>query len=164
MAENISEIPGRELFLDLASMEDEHQKVFASMRTHLSDKEREPAVFDPEGEAALYLQALADLRVFDQDGEEDFILSDELSEEEKMKKVFRAAINREKESIVFYLGMKELVPKSLGKDKIDAIISEEMKHIRLLSSEPPRGKPRGISKGAVGDCIPFTPAPHSSPP
>jgi hypothetical protein len=31
--------------------------------------------------------------------------------------------------------MRELVPKSLGKDKIDAIIREEMKYIRLLSNK-----------------------------
>ena len=31
-------------------------------------------------------------------------------------------------------------------------------------SETPRGKPRGIFNSKEGDCIPLTPAPHSSPP
>jgi rubrerythrin len=35
MAENISHISGRELFLGLAAMENEHQKVFASIRNPL---------------------------------------------------------------------------------------------------------------------------------
>jgi rubrerythrin len=134
MAEAISDDPLRQLFFDFAKMEDQHQKVFASMRSDLSEKEREPTVFDPEGETAMYLKALADVRVFEQNAEEEFVLSDDLSEKEKVKKIFRAALNREKESIVFYLGMKELVPKNLGKDKIDAVIKEEMKHIRLLGS------------------------------
>ena len=41
----------------------------------------------------------------------------------------------EKDSIVFYLGMKEIVPENLGKTKIDQIIKEEMAHIKLLSKE-----------------------------
>ena len=134
MAENISDVLIRNLLLDLATMEDEHEKVFISMRADLSDKEREPTVFDPEGESALYLKALADLRVFDKKAIEDFVLPEELPEKEKMKKVFREAINREKDSIVFYLGMKELLPVHLGKNKIDDIIKQEMEHIRLLSN------------------------------
>jgi len=134
MAGNFSDIPVRELLLDLAAMEDEHEKVFISMRADLSDKEREPTVFDPEHESALYLRALADLRVFDKKAIEDFVLPEELTEKEKMKKIFHEAINREKESIVFYLGMKDLLPVNLGKNKIDDIIKQEMEHIRLLSN------------------------------
>ncbi len=134
MAENFPDVAVRELLLDIAAMEDDHEKVFISMRADLSDKEREPTVFDPEGESALYLRALADLRVFDAKATDDFVLPEELAEKEKMKKVFHEAINREKDSIVFYLGMKELVQESPGKEKIDYIIGEEMKHIRLLSN------------------------------
>jgi len=132
-AENMSDASARQIFLDLAAMEAEHEKVFASMRADLADKEREPTVFDPEGEAALYLRALADLQVFGKEGEEDFILSEDLPEQEKIRKILRAAIGLEKESIIFYLGMKELVPAKSGKDKIDKVIREEMGHIRLLS-------------------------------
>lgn len=134
MAENISDISIRELFLDLAAMEDEHEKTFVSMRKDLSDQELKPTVFDPEREAALYLRALADLRIFDKEGKEDFILPEDLPEGEKTRKVLRVAIDLEKDSIAFYLGMKELVPERLGKNKIGDIIKEEMGHIRLLSN------------------------------
>jgi len=134
MAEDISEGPIRQLFIDLASMEWAHERVFVSMREDLSHKEREPMVFDPEGESALYLRALADLRVFDEGKQKNFTLPQELSEKEKMEKVLREAIGREKDSIVFYLGMKDLVPENRGKEKIEDIIKEEMRHIRLLSS------------------------------
>lgn len=134
MAENISDISIRELFLDLAAMEDEHEKTFVSMRKDLSDQELKPTVFDPEREAALYLRALADLRIFDKEGKEDFVLPEDLPEGEKTRKVLRVAIDLEKDSIAFYLGMKELVPERLGKNKIGDIIKEEMGHIRLLSN------------------------------
>lgn len=76
---------------------------------------------------------MADLRVFDKEGKEDFILPEDLPDREKTRKILWVAIGLEKESIVFYLGMKELVPESLGKKKIDDIMKEEMGHIRLLS-------------------------------
>ena len=134
MAENVSDISIRQLFLDLAAMEDEHEKTFASIRGDLSDQERKSTIFDPEGETTLYLRALADLRVFDKEGKEDFILPEDLPDREKTRKILWVAIGLEKESIAFYLGMKELVPESLGKKKIDDIMKEEMGHIRLLSN------------------------------
>ena len=56
---------------------------------------------------------------------------EDMSEEE----ILKIAIGLEKESIVFYVGIKDIVPKSLGKDKIDAIIREEMSHVVLLSDQ-----------------------------
>lgn len=52
-----------------------------------------------------------------------------------MKSVLKAAILAEKDSIVFYLGMKEMVPDKYGKDKLEEIIKEEMGHIKILSKE-----------------------------
>jgi rubrerythrin len=125
----------RNLFLKFAEMEEEHEKVFISMRAELSDKDKKSTLFDPKGESAQYLRALADLRVFDGNADEVFAFSEDLAEEEQMKRAFRAAIDLEKESIVFYQGMKEFVPESLGKNKIDDIIKEEMKHVRILSNK-----------------------------
>ncbi len=52
-----------------------------------------------------------------------------------MKAILKAAILAEKDAIVFYLGMKDLVPDTLGKDKLDEIIKQEPGHIRILSKE-----------------------------
>ena len=52
-----------------------------------------------------------------------------------MEDILKEAITAEKDSIVFYLGMKDLVPQALGKNRIDAVIKEEMAHIRTLSKE-----------------------------
>ena len=125
----------RDLFLQFAAMEEGHEKVFESMRAKLSDKDKASTVFDPEGESAQYLRSLADLRVFDGNAGENFAFSEDLDEKERMKSAFRAAIGLEKESIVFYQGMKEFVPEGLGKSRINDIIKEEMKHIRILSNK-----------------------------
>jgi rubrerythrin len=52
-----------------------------------------------------------------------------------MKKILKSAIEAEKDSIVFYLGMKEAVPEKYGKARLDNIIKEEMGHVRLLSGK-----------------------------
>lgn len=114
----------KEFLLELAAMEDDHEVTFAGMRKELADKEKTSTTFDPDGEAALYLKALADTRVF---FEKDLNPTD-------MTEILKAAVLAEKDSIVFYLGMMELVPGKLGKDKINDIIKEEMGHIRLLSN------------------------------
>ena len=46
-----------------------------------------------------------------------------------------SAIQAEKDSIAFYLGMKDMVPEELGNNKIDSSIKEEMSHIRILSEK-----------------------------
>jgi hypothetical protein len=90
-----------------------------------SRKDKEPAAFDPAGEAVLYLQALANMRVF----------FEKKIDPSSMEEILKSAIEAEKDSIIFYLGMRDLVPEKSGKDKIDAIIGEEKKHIQLLSKE-----------------------------
>jgi rubrerythrin len=126
-SENVSDVDARYKILlnDLSSMELTHRKTFASMRDSLTEKEKESAVFDPANESVLYLKALADVEVF-------YKKQLDLS---SIESILINAIDREKDSIVFYVGMKDLVPERLGKDKIDGIIDEEKKHILLLSNE-----------------------------
>ena len=123
-AELIANPAEKKLLLDIAAMEDEHEKTFADLRAGLSEKEKVTTVFDPEGEISLYLRALADTRVF---------FEKKIDNTSSIKDILKEAILAEKDSIVFYLGMKEMVPENLGKAKIDAIIKEEMTHIKLLS-------------------------------
>ena len=124
-AENAGDSEAKEFLIRLAEMEDAHEKTFAFLRSNLSEKAKAATVFDPEHESALYLRALADTKVF---FEKEIDLS-------SMRAILKAAILAEKDSIVFYLGMKDLVPDKLGKDKLDKIIKEEMGHIRILSKE-----------------------------
>jgi len=49
--------------------------------------------------------------------------------------VLRLALGFEKDSVVFFLGIRELVPAELGKDRIDWLIRQEMAHITDLASQ-----------------------------
>ena len=106
------------VLLDFASWEEEHETVFASMRKDLTELERQPTVFDPEGETSLYLRAMADGHVFDLKGDPAALLTGRETREE----ILRLAIGREKDSIIFYLGLREMIPEAAGRDKIDEII------------------------------------------
>lgn len=120
----------RQALLDLAEMEDRHERTFAAMATELSPAERQGPLYDPYGEAVQYLRAVAGGYVFDLRADPAEWLRGDRSEAD----VLRKAIGLEKDSIVFYLGVKRVVPEKLGKDRIDAIIGEEMSHVTLLSN------------------------------
>ncbi|UCG21581.1 MAG: ferritin family protein [Deltaproteobacteria bacterium] len=119
------------LLLDLAAWEEGHEKAFASMRNILKERERQPTTFDPEDETSLYLRAMADGHVFDVRVDP----TDKLTGKESVTDILRMAIGQEKDSIIFYLGVRDLVSEVMGKDKIDEIIREEMRHIGFLNKQ-----------------------------
>jgi rubrerythrin len=49
--------------------------------------------------------------------------------------VIKTAMGLERDSIVFYTGLKESVSRKAGKDKVEAIIKEEINHIAILSQK-----------------------------
>ncbi len=123
VATSVAGKKNKDFLLKLAYMEDKHKQTFNEMKTGLSKSEIVDTIFDPEDEALSYLKALADIRVF-------FKKKIDTS---SLESVLKSAILLEKDSIIFYLGMKNLVPETMGKTKIDEIISEEMTHVKLLA-------------------------------
>jgi rubrerythrin len=124
-AKAVKDNNNRDFLVTLAAMEVEHEKTFARMRSQLTTSEKTETVFDPQGEAAGYLKALADTRIF----------FEKKIDTSSMEAILKDAIAAEKDSIVFYLGMREAVPENMGRSHIDEVIKEEMGHIRLLSKE-----------------------------
>ena len=59
-AGNASSDDIKRMLLDMAAMEDGHLKTFEQMRKDLAKQEKASNVFDPDNQAALYLQAMAD--------------------------------------------------------------------------------------------------------
>jgi rubrerythrin len=124
-ANRVDEDAHKQFLIGLAEMEDSHEQIFIQMQQDLNTAEKAETTFDPEDENALYLKALADTRVF---FEKD-------QPEATMKGILTSAIAAEKDSIAFYLGMKELVSAKAGRSKVEDIIKEEMSHIKLLAGK-----------------------------
>jgi rubrerythrin len=119
------------ILLGLAKMEDEHLKTFANMRAELSGTEVEEQVFDPDGQAQMYLRVMADGHVIDIKADP----SEQLATKNTPEEVMKMAIGVERDSIAFYVGLKEAVARRAGKDKVEDIIKEEMGHIVTLNEK-----------------------------
>jgi rubrerythrin len=121
-AKKVKDSEAQDLLTKLADMEIEHQKVFKGMKLALTAADKKAMTFDPNNEAGLYLASLANTKVF---FKKDIDTS-------KLEGIFKSALAAEKDSIAFYLGMRDLVPVGSGREKIEEIIKEEMRHIRIL--------------------------------
>ncbi len=122
--ENISQI-----LLSLSDFEKEHQKCYANMRKQISDKELDIITFDPENGMSLYLQKIADSQLFKPEKDPTELLKDKGN----VRDILEYAVESEKDSIIFYLGLKNYLAATAVKNKVDEIISEEMNHITELN-------------------------------
>jgi len=121
----------KDMFLGMAAMEDAHLQTFQEMRKELSAQEKAETTYDPYNEATLYLQALADSKGFE--GMKGPAVK--LSGNESMQELLEASIDAEKNSVLFYVGLKDLVSAKTGKDKVEAIIREEIRHVADLRKQ-----------------------------
>jgi len=128
-SDRVSDEGAKRLLQELSEWEKTHVEIFAGMRRELSGKELGETTYDPDNEAALYLQALADTKVFDVNADPTALIADGAS----VVDILNTALDREKEAILLYVGMRELVPAELGKDRLDKIIKEEMSHVAMLN-------------------------------
>lgn len=124
-AEDATDPEAKEFLTFMAEIEGEHENVFATMRAELDAGETKATFFDPDDENILYLQALANTKVF----------SDAKIDTSSMTDILETTIMAEKNAIAFYVGMKELVPDKRGKDRLNSIIKEEKSHIVLLTKK-----------------------------
>ncbi len=122
-ADEVESDEARELFTKLAQWEKHHEKVFRDLAAGIPEEKRSEYV-DPDGEASAYIDAMVEGTIFQPRSPSEWVPSSPAG-------VFQTAIGKEKDSIVFYLGMKEAVPS--GADEVDRIIAEEMRHVRILS-------------------------------
>lgn len=117
------------MFLKLAEWELVHEKVFANMRKELSEQGPEMRTFKAVNDVVFDAQSMAGLAVFGN----RINPAAELSGKESIKDILKCAIEKEKDTIVFYTGLKDFVSAEAGNDKIADIIKEEMHHVRILN-------------------------------
>jgi rubrerythrin len=119
----------RKTLLELAAMEEEHERFFGELRKDFRTETGEPIYFDPDELGANYIKAFADGHVF----EADLDVSWKFTGDEKPEDILRMAISFEKDAILFFLGLKDVVSGHEGKSQVDALIKEEQHHIVILS-------------------------------
>ncbi len=118
----------KQMFGRLVEWEGSHERAFVAMKKELGEQEGGLETSESGGGELIDAKTMAGLAVFGVRPEP----VNELSGSESLEEVLRMAIEKEKDSIVFYIGLRDFVPGRFGKEKIDDIIREEMRHIRIL--------------------------------
>jgi len=131
VARNTSDPSAKKLFLDLAKWESEHIELFKKLRQGLPDSAKRGDLFDPNQELSLYIKATADSHVFVKTKNIPELASTCKTPIEALD----LAVTFEKDSVVFYTTMRKVVPEILGKDQIDTLIDEEIRHISILTQK-----------------------------
>lgn len=124
MAEQAKSASAREVFRYLADMEKAHRQTFQGMFAEADKYE----FAKTGGEYAVYLQALVDSAVFS----EELILSQIANAAQSEASALDLAIGAEKDSILFYYEMKEIMPQK-AQPTVNKIIAEEKAHLRQLT-------------------------------
>ncbi|MCF7974213.1 MAG: ferritin family protein [Phycisphaerae bacterium] len=130
-AAQVPDAKTRQFLESLGEMEDTHLAIFSTMRTELTGSDTEMITYDPDDQGALYLQAMADAH-----GTEGRIsVAQPLTGKETLQEIIEIALKAEKNSICFYLGLKDLIPSESSKEQVSKIIKEEMGHIAVLQKK-----------------------------
>ena len=125
MAKSTDDEIARETFRRLADMEREHISIFEDM---LGDAGRDQPAEAATEEYDGYLRALVDDAVFT----DDMITSEMATQADSDIKAVELGISAEKDSILFYYQMRELMPQP-ALPMINGIIAEEKSHLRQLT-------------------------------
>jgi len=115
----------RDVFEYLADMERQHVQTFQGMLGE-ADKYQSPETY--AGEYTAYLQALVDSAAFT----DDMVTSEMAARAESDSEAMELAITAEKDSILFYYEMKDMMPQR-AQETVNKIITEEKSHLRQLS-------------------------------
>ncbi len=122
-AEKTSDLTVKEIFLILSEEEIKHKNVYLEMLSKIESYQPEENF--PE-EYFLYLKSYADNIIFNSKAQED------LKKSFSTISAINFAIQRELDSILYYLESKNLIPK-IQAQLVDKIIEEERKHFVKLT-------------------------------
>lgn len=127
----VREDDAQAMLIKLAEWEAVHESIFANMLASLGGKDTALQILDPNGEAVKYLQAIADGKIFKTGVPVEQVIPDGAT----MCDVLWDALEREKDTVVFYVAFKAIVPPGDDRENLERIILEEVGHVRYISEE-----------------------------
>jgi len=128
---NIKSAEIRALFADLALQEIEHKRKFETLRAQLPPESTAPTVWDPQNETDQYIKMMADDHVFVSSAG----VKDRVERIRDAADALKLAIEFEKDSVLFFLGIEEAVSGEKDRELIKSLVKEEQEHLRRLTME-----------------------------
>jgi rubrerythrin len=128
---NIESAEIRALFADLALQEIEHKRKFETLRAQLPPESTAPTVWDPQNEIDQYVKMMADNHVFVSSPS----VKDQIDRIRDAADALKLAIEFEKDSVLFFLGVEEAVSAKKDQELIKSLVKEEQEHLRRLTLE-----------------------------
>jgi len=114
------------LLLQLSDDELKHEEIFRIYKERFA--ENSTMVDDIDETVIKYLHALSRQYVFNNKVKNQVIDSSITKAD-----VFRYAIEREKDAILFYIGLKDAMSDKKDKDAVDLLVEEEKRHLTELT-------------------------------
>lgn len=130
-AKNTDEKDFKNFFTELANWEETHILIFQNLQSEVSDQQQEDTLFGTDNEMHLYLKAAADSHIFLKNLDIPAIISECKSPID----ILKIAQQFEKDSVVLYSTMMTMVPEDLGKDQVQKMLNEELKHIYIIQNK-----------------------------
>lgn len=129
-------------FQDLADMEEQHSRIFSELLDKAKADVKDAAASSEDAYFNYVQQELNSQRETPQRAQAEAFMSKTLLSQSPdtvaatsrtLIGLAETAIGMEKDSIVFYLSLRQNCANGLEKDQVDMVIAEELRHVRLLS-------------------------------
>jgi len=117
-------------FQRLASMELKHEDFFSDLKLKYGNQTVATVEESTWHSISKYVKAIQDYRVFDF----NFILNHAITGHEKVPEILQLAIGFEKDAIVFYAGLANIIEDKILSRMLKKIIREEFDHLSVLTN------------------------------
>jgi rubrerythrin len=134
-AELASDRGTRNFLENMAKLEERHEDYFGRLKEKFA-LEKDAEFPDLDDQTRSYLRAMAAGNVFVASN----IRKDLIKGDESLMDLIRIALHFEKDSVVYFSTVKELVKDAADRVNIDALIREELRHVSMLTEEMERLK------------------------
>ena len=116
----------------LADMETDHEQFFTDIKSKYSAGSGSSMLPDKGDDIVAYIEAIQANKIFNFDLNVKKLFSDDATLED----IMGVAIALEKDSIVFYTGLLNIIPDKTIQEVLNRIIREEISHLAIVSNLP----------------------------